>query len=238
MKQNEELFCHLIYSSRVMHFIIQGAITTMQSWLVPSIHSRSLNGCYSVIWNAFLTASPSKFDAIRITYMYMCEPAHKIMVLFVLRKLILQTRMPVGLDVWCVVGPWSYNRDGSYLTFMVGPFVYFHTSCVRTANALARLRGCAGSPEPSLVAYVISTIISGAGSYPKRIYGGVGNGCVNGICFLFYIKDTFNGLWRRLIYSIENLYPGIVNFLQRRVKYRKSVTRFFRVFMAHRTFMA
>ena len=46
----------------------------------------------------------------------------------------------------------------------VGPFVYFHTSCVRTAKALARLRGCAGSPEPSLVAYVISTIISWAAS--------------------------------------------------------------------------
>ena len=33
-----------------------------------------------------------------------------------------------------------------------------HTSCVRTVKAFARLRGCAGSPEPSLVAYVISTI--------------------------------------------------------------------------------
>ena len=73
------------------------------------------------------------------------------MVLFVLFKLILRTRMhshPVGLDVW----------------FLVAPFVYFHTSCVWTAKALARLRGCAGSPEPSLVAYVISTIISWAGS--------------------------------------------------------------------------
>ena len=62
-------------------------------------------------------------------------PAHEIMVLFVFRKLIIQTRMrshPVGLDV----------------RFLVGPFVYFQTSCVRTANALARLRGCAGSPEP------------------------------------------------------------------------------------------
>ena len=80
------------------------------------------------------------------------ELAHEIMALFVLRKLILQTRMrshPVGLDVW----------------FLVGPFVYFHTSCVRTAKALARLRGCAGSHEPSLVAYVISTIISWAGSF-------------------------------------------------------------------------
>ena len=80
------------------------------------------------------------------------EPAHEVMALFVLRKLILQTRIcshPVELDVWC----------------LVGPFVYFYTSCERTAKALARLRGCAGSPEPSLVAYVISTIISWAGSF-------------------------------------------------------------------------
>ena len=35
---------------------------------------------------------------------------------------------------------------------------------VRTAKALARLRRCAGSPEPSLVAYVISIIISWADS--------------------------------------------------------------------------
>ena len=80
------------------------------------------------------------------------EPCHDIMALFVLRKLILQTRMrshPVGLDVW----------------FLVGPFVYFHTSCVWTAKALARLCGCAGSSEPSLVAYVISIIISWAGLF-------------------------------------------------------------------------
>ena len=48
------------------------------------------------------------------------EPCHEIMVLFVLRKLILQTRIrshPVGLDVW-FVGPfvylmWPANSDGS-----------------------------------------------------------------------------------------------------------------------------
>ena len=77
------------------------------------------------------------------------ESAHEIMALFVLRKLILQMRIrshPVGLDLYV----------------LVGPFVYFHTLCVRTAKALARLRGCADSPEPSLVA--ISTIISWAGS--------------------------------------------------------------------------
>ena len=79
------------------------------------------------------------------------EPSHEIMVLFVLRKLIPQTRMrshPVGLDVW----------------FLVGPFVYFHTFWGRTAKALARLRGCAGSPEPLLVAYMIRTITSWVGS--------------------------------------------------------------------------
>ena len=73
------------------------------------------------------------------------------MTLFVLLKLILQKHMrshPVELDVW----------------FLVGPFVCFHTSCVQTAKALVRLRSCAGSSEPSLVACVISTIISWAGS--------------------------------------------------------------------------
>ena len=70
--------------------------------------------------------------------------------LFILRKLILQTRMrshPVGLDVW----------------FLIGPFVYFHTSWRQTAKALARQCWCTGLPEILLVAYVISTIISWAG---------------------------------------------------------------------------
>ena len=73
------------------------------------------------------------------------------MALFILRKLILQSRMcihPVGLNVW----------------FLVGPVVYFHTSSVRTAKALARLRGGAGSLVHSLVVFVINTIISCAGS--------------------------------------------------------------------------
>ena len=73
------------------------------------------------------------------------EPSHEIMALFVLCKLILQRRMrshAVGLDV------------------LVGPFVYFQYLCMQTAKALARLHGWAGLPEPSLVAYVISTIIS------------------------------------------------------------------------------
>ena len=87
-----------------------------------------------------------------LIYQIEYEPAHEIMVLFVLRKFILEIRMrshPVGLDV----------------CFLVWPFVYFHTSCVWTAKGLARLHGCAGSPEPSLVAYEISTILSWAASF-------------------------------------------------------------------------
>ena len=61
----------------------------------------------------------------------------------------LQTRMRSHPDAWC----------------FVGPFAYSHTLCVRTAKALAKLRGCSSSPESSLVAYMISTIISWAGSF-------------------------------------------------------------------------
>ena len=65
----------------------------------------------------------------------------------------------------CAAIQWGYMSD-----FFVGPFVYFHTWCVQTAKALARLRGCAGSSKPSLDAfmYVISTVISWAGSYCVR----------------------------------------------------------------------
>ena len=54
------------------------------------------------------------------------EPTHEIMALIAFRKLNLQTPMhsnPLGLHVW----------------FLVRPFVYFHTLCVRTVKALARL---------------------------------------------------------------------------------------------------
>ena len=56
------------------------------------------------------------------------------------------------------------HRVGLDICVSVAPFVFFYTSCVRMAKALSRLSGCAGSPGPSLVAYVISTIISWAGS--------------------------------------------------------------------------
>ena len=49
------------------------------------------------------------------------EPSHEIIVLFVLCKLVLQMCMhshPVGLDMW----------------FLVGSFIYFHTSCGETVR--------------------------------------------------------------------------------------------------------
>ena len=60
---------------------------------------------------------------------------------------------------------YAQSSSGARCLIFVGSFVYFHTLCVRTAKALTRLRGCAGSSEHSLVAYVISIIISWAGSF-------------------------------------------------------------------------
>ena len=112
----------------------------------------------SFVLSNIVITSLGEEGVVAVLAVYLCvhvllfEPSREIMVLFAPRKLILQTRMgsyPVGLDVW----------------FLVGPFDYFHTSCLRTAKALAGLRGCASSPEPSLVAYMVSTIISWAGTF-------------------------------------------------------------------------
>ena len=87
---------------------------------------------------------------ISLSVIWACR---EIMVLFILCKhIIFQMRMcsrPVVLDLW----------------FLVRPFVYIHTLCEPRVKALVRLWGCTGSPEPLLVAYVISTIISRAGSF-------------------------------------------------------------------------
>ena len=64
------------------------------------------------------------------------EPFHEIMVLFVIRNAHAQP------------------SSGARCLFVGRTY----TQCVRIAKALTRLRECAGSPEPSLVAYVIRTI--------------------------------------------------------------------------------
>ena len=78
----------------------------------------SFSGTEMFMYTNFMFTSLAHWN--RITF----EPSLEIMALFVLRKLILQTHMrshPVGLDVW----------------FLVGPLVYFNTSCARITKALA-----------------------------------------------------------------------------------------------------
>ena len=119
---------------------------------------------------------------------------------FVLRKLILQTCMRIhalGLDVW----------------FLVGPFVQFHTSCVRTAKALVRLRGCAGSPEPSLVA-LISTIISWADSIHIRIlvqWFSCLEHCINIEAVFLLSRETFIQIYVTSYRQINDELPVQIN---------------------------
>ena len=51
------------------------------------------------------------------------------------------------------------------MAFFPLSFLMVYAARLRTAKALARLRLCAGSPEPLLVANVISIIFSYDGSY-------------------------------------------------------------------------
>ena len=77
--------------------------------------------------------------SVNVTWYTPIQPAREIMALFVLQKLIFQMHMrshPVGLDVW----------------FLVGSFVYFHTSCVRTATAQ---EGCLCDKYHNLMCWLI-----------------------------------------------------------------------------------
>ena len=106
----------------------------------------------SMFWTEELSVVKSGSSKLLAALTSRSEPSHEIMALFVLRKLMLQTCM-------------HSHQVGLISDFWSDPFVCFHNSCVRKAKALARLRGYAGLPEPSLVAYVVSTIISWAGSF-------------------------------------------------------------------------
>ena len=59
------------------------------------------------------------------------------------------------------------------LQLFVGSFLCFHILCVQTAKTLVRLPGCAGSLEPSLCAYVISTLFLMEGLICRIKYGAV-----------------------------------------------------------------
>ena len=87
---------------------------------------------------------------------------------------------------------------------LVGPFVYFRTLCEGTAKSLGRLRGCAGSPEPSLVAYVISTIISCTGS--NEFFS-------QHIVYLQYPQSAVNILQQKQTITFSNLSRNFMKFV-------------------------
>ena len=77
---------------------------------------------------------------------------------------------------------------------------------VRTAKGLARLHGCAGSPEPSLVSYVISTIISWAGSFYMN---------ENGTLKFHSLSRTANWNWSILNKNVSHNFTHLHAFLAR-----------------------
>ena len=108
--------------------------------------------------------------------------SHESMALFVLRKLFLQSRMrshPVGIDV----------------SVLVGPFVYFHTSYVRTAKlwrdcVIAWIRRLVWAFAGHLC-NKYCTIISWAGSNIFRTFYW---SLYIPICLIFYLYVLFNGM--------------------------------------------
>ena len=139
-------FCCTAWSCQCQHEVLEN-IQQLKVWLMTrNLHNKPF-GTYA-------------FDKMLSLHSRQMSPslvgqniwAHEIMALFILHKPILQKCM-------------RNHPNGLYFWVLVGPFVYFHTSCVRTAKALAKLHGYAGSPEPSLFPYAISTISSWAGYF-------------------------------------------------------------------------
>ena len=121
-------------------------VTYLGSWMTTCL-GKSCS--FSLPWVPFINCCQFMCLVISLLVLRAGSDCISSWSLLIFLLFILQTRMrshPLGLDVW----------------FLVGPFVYIHISCVRTAKALVRLHGCTGSPEPSLVTYVIT---SWAGSF-------------------------------------------------------------------------
>ena len=66
-------------------------------------------------------------------------------------------------------------------------FLKVPTTCLRIAKDLAKLRLCAASPEPMLIAYVISNLFSCAGS--QMLYFNLD---VSGDCGSLFTSTTFS----------------------------------------------
>ena len=62
-----------------------------------------------------------------------------------------------SIPSWQILTPMLSHSQGPGIWLSVWRFLLTHCLYERAAEVLARLRGCAGSPEPSLLAKVIST---------------------------------------------------------------------------------
>ena len=86
---------------------------------------------------------------------YTIEPTHEKMELMIFRVVVLQMHMRSPLLGYTYAAfAWSFLRVSA--------------TCLRRAKPLARLRLCAGSPEPLQVAHVMSTLFSYAGSIREK----------------------------------------------------------------------
>ena len=136
----DNLFCFaviLIFSfvcyTRFLFCLVQDTVVALQalSEMASQIFSGNIQQTITIVGTGFtdtITVNSLNARVLQTRQVQINEPTHEIMALIALRKLNLQTRMrsnPLGLHVW----------------FLVRPFVYFHTLCVRTAKAQARLRG-------------------------------------------------------------------------------------------------
>ena len=124
---------------------VNGTYTCEWAFHVWMGHPR-VNGlkCH-ICWN-FKSSLPQEITTAN-------EPSYDKRDRSAVRVEIRQTRMHS-----CSIEPEMWRCVWSFLLF------HKHVLCERTAKALARQRGCAGSPEPSLVTYVMSTFFSWVGS--------------------------------------------------------------------------
>ena len=124
--------------------------------------SMSHSPCLVLVWEYILTVGRRLIQRWDHTSYSIIEPAHEIMAHFILRPThSSNVHAHPSSGARCLI----FGR-----TLRLLP----NFTCVRTAKALARLRGCTGLPEPSLVAYVICThelaqlyykIVNGRGNF-------------------------------------------------------------------------
>ena len=96
----------------------------------------------------------------------------------------------------------SSHSEGSGIWLSIWRFLLIQCLYERAAEVLARLRGCAGSPEPSLLAYAISTKFAWRGPI-NLLWNFSPLGCVikhNNNCY----KCLDNKFAKRLIFALED----------------------------------